>query len=245
MKVIICENPTVLGQQAAQEASTLINEAILKQGAARILVSTGASQFAILEALIKEEVDWSRVTMFHLDEYINMPETHQASFVKYLKERFTSKVRLGRAHFIDGMRNPSETIAELTCLIREAPIDLGLIGIGENAHIAFNDPPADFETTEAYKVVALNGDCRNQQMHEGWFPALTDVPERAISVTVHEILQCRHIICAVPFKVKAQAIYSTIHAPEVTSEVPSTALRNHENVTLYLDSESASMLSNH
>ena len=130
----------------------------------------------------------------------------------------------------------------MSALIREAPVDVGLIGIGENAHIAFNDPPADFDTTEAYRIVSLDDACRHQQLREGWFPTLQDVPETAVSMTVHQILQCRHIICAVPYKVKAEAIRDTFGAPEITNLVPATALRQHPDVTVYLDPDSASLL---
>lgn len=242
MKIVILGSPQELGQQAAKHAEQLLNDAISKRGDARLLVSTGASQLLFFEAFIKADVDWSKVTMFHLDEYIGMPETHPASFIGYLKARFTSKVPLKKAHFIDGTKPPENVIREMSALIREAPVDVGLIGIGENAHIAFNDPPADFDTTEAYRIVSLDDACRHQQLREGWFPTLQDVPETAVSMTVHQILQCRHIICAVPYKVKAEAIRDTFGAPEITNLVPATALRQHPDVTVYLDPDSASLL---
>ncbi|HML46018.1 MAG TPA: glucosamine-6-phosphate deaminase [Clostridia bacterium] len=242
MNRIRCNDPQDLGRRAAGHTARLLREAVAGRGRARLLVSTGASQFTLFEALVQEDVDWTKVTMFHLDEYIGMPETHPASFVKYLKERFTSKVPLAAAHFIDGMGDVDRVIRDITRKIREAPVDVGLIGIGENAHIAFNDPPADFEDQDAYKVVTLNEACRRQQLGEGWFPTLEDVPRQAISMTVRQILQCGHILCAVPYKVKAQAIYDTFAAKEITPMVPATALRLHGDVTVYVDPDSAALL---
>ena len=242
MNRIRCKDPRDLGQRAAKHAAACLREAIASKGQARLLVSTGASQFTLLEALVREDVNWPKVTLFHLDEYVGMPETHGASFVKYLKERLIAKVPLGAAHLIDGTGDVQKVIRDMTEAIRQSPIDLGLIGIGENAHIAFNDPPADFEDKGAYKVVTLNEACRRQQLGEGWFPTLEDVPSQAISMTVHQILQCEHILCAVPYKVKAQAIHDTFTAGEITPLVPATALRLHKDVTVYVDPDSASLL---
>lgn len=242
MKVTICENPAALGMQAAEETAKLLSEAIARKGEARLLVSTGASQFTLFEALVKQPVAWECVEMFHLDEYIGMPETHPASFVGYLKQRFTSKVSLRAAHFLDDTADTQACIARMTAEIRKAPIDVGLIGIGENAHIAFNDPPADFEDTAAYKVVALDDACRHQQYGEGWFATLEDVPKTALSMTVHQIMLCEKIISCVPYAVKAEAIAKTLGAPEVTNEIPATILRTHPCVSLYLDKDSASLL---
>jgi len=242
MKLIISDTPEELGQKAAAQAAELLRQYISKNGEARLLLSTGASQFTTLSALLEEEVDWKKVDVFHLDEYINMPSTHPASFIKYLKERFADKAQPRKMNYIDATGDIDELIARLTNEIRSKPIDVGLIGIGENAHVAFNDPPADFESDEAYIIVTLIESCRQQQFGEGWFPTLEDVPTTAISITVKEILKCRHIISAVPYKVKAQAILDTMTAPEITPMIPSTALRNHEDVTIYVDKDSASLL---
>ena len=242
MRTVLCESPKVLGEQAALDAATQLRACVTKRGTARLLVSTGASQFTFFEAFVKLDVPWDKVEMFHLDEYVGMPETHPASFVGYLKERFVNRVHLKKAHFIDGTENVKTCIARVTKEIRIAPIDVGLIGIGENAHIAFNDPPADFECTAAFKTVQLDEACRKQQLGEGWFATLEDVPRTAISMTVHQIMQCRKIICAVPYRVKARAVHDTLNAPEVTNLIPATMLHNHADVTLYLDPDSASML---
>ena len=235
MKVIVAENSRLLGELAARQAAGVIRRAIEDHGEARIVLSTGASQFDTLSALVRQDVDWRRVEMFHLDEYVGLPETHPASFRKYLKERFVSRVPLKQAHFVDGTR---EGIAELSEALRSAPIDLGLIGIGENGHIAFNDPPADFDTDEAYIVVNLDERCRRQQVGEGWFAAMDDVPAQAVSMTVRQIMRCKTIISCVPYAVKADAVYKTLIGP-LTNVVPATMLKQHEQFTLYLDRDSA------
>lgn len=235
MKVIVAENCRLMGELAARQAAAVLNSAIRERGEARVVLSTGASQFDTLSALVRQNVDWSKVDMFHLDEYVDLPETHPASFRKYLKERFVSRVPIRRAHFVDGTR---EGIAALTEELRSAPVDLGLIGIGENGHIAFNDPPADFETDEAYIVVNLDERCRRQQVGEGWFAALNDVPRQAVSMTVRQIMRCETIISCVPYAVKAEAVYKTLTSP-LTNMVPATMLKQHDHFTLYLDEDSA------
>ena len=241
MKIILSQDSKELGMKAAKATATLITRAIEEKGSARIILSTGASQFTTLEALVKEDIDWSKVEMFHLDEYIGIDETHPASFVKYLKERFVSKVNLKNAYFVDPSIGVEETIAFLTEKLGEKSVDVGLIGIGENAHIAFNDPPADFDDNNAYKVVVLAERCRQQQLGEGWFATLEDVPEKAISMTVQQILRCEHIISAVPYKVKAQAIYDTLNN-DVTNMIPATILKTHPDAQLFIDADSASLL---
>ena len=235
MKVTVAKDSGLLGCLAAKEAAGVIREAIRTKGAARIVLSTGASQFDTLAALVKEKLDWSKVEMFHLDEYVNLPESHPASFRKYLKERFTSLVPLKAAHFVDGT---PEGIEALTRELRSAPIDLGLIGIGENGHIAFNDPPADFDTDEAYIIVTLDERCRRQQVGEGWFASVADVPEQAVSMTVRQIMRCEKIISCVPYAVKADAVEKTLMSP-LTNRVPATMLKEHDSFSLYLDRDSA------
>ena len=241
MRISIAGTPEELGRRAAAEAAAYLNEAIRERGEARLLLSTGASQFTTLEALVREDVDWAKVDMFHLDEYIGLDESHPASFVRYLKERFVSQVPVRRAFFVDPSQGVETAIARLTAELDRAPIDVGLIGIGENAHIAFNDPPADFEDQAAYKVVTLDERCRRQQLGEGWFPTLEDVPAQAISMTVDRILRCRHILSAVPYAVKAQAVSDTVSQP-VNNMVPATILKRHASMTLFLDEASAALL---
>lgn len=234
MRIVISKTADELGMRAAEASAKIIKEAIEKKGCARIILSTGASQFETLEHLVKADIDWSKVEMFHLDEYVDLPETHVASFRKYLKERFVAKTNVGKAYFVDGT---AEGIAALTEEIRKAPIDVGLIGIGRNAHIAFNDPPADFDTKVAYLVVNLDTACRNQQVGEGWFATIDDVPKQAVSMSVYQIMQCEHIISAVPHAEKSWAVANTLNH-ELTNLVPGTMLKTHKSFQLFVDANS-------
>lgn len=241
MKIIITKTKEELGTLSAIHAARAVNEAIKKEGTARILLSTGSSQFPFFREFVKAEIDWSRVEMFHLDEYVGIDESHPASFKRYLTDRFVSKVNLGKVHLIEGKRNPEEQIAELTALLDEKPVDVGLIGIGENAHIAFNDPPADFEDKRAYKVVTLDERCLMQQVGEGWFKSVEETYKQAISMTCSRIMMCKTIISVVPYAVKAKAVYDTLTS-ELSPMVPATLLKSHPDFTLYCDADSASML---
>ena len=234
MKIVVSKDEEALGIKAAGFIAGLINETIARKGGARIVLSTGASQLTTLEPLTRQDIDWSKVEMFHLDEYVGLPESHPASFRKYLKERFIQMVPLKAAHLVDG--TPS-CIASLTEELRRAPIDVGLIGIGENGHIAFNDPPADFDTKEAYIIVNLNDTCKRQQVGEGWFATVDDVPKQAVSMTVYQILQCEKIVTCVPYGVKADAIQKTLEN-DATNLVPATALKGHKDFTLFVDENS-------
>ena len=238
MEIFVCKDSKELGQKAAQHVGKVLRECIQEKGEARIVLSTGASQLDTLEALIQENVDWSKVEMFHLDEYVDLPETHIASFRKYLKERFISKVNLKGAYLVDG---DFSHIPALTEKLREKVVDVGLIGIGENAHIAFNDPPADFDTQDAYLLVNLNDTCKQQQVREGWFKSVEEVPKQAISMSVSQIMKCKRIVSCVPYAVKAKAIYDTLNN-HTTNTIPATILKEHEDFTLFLDQDSASMI---
>ncbi len=239
--ITIAQSAQELGQKAAAKIADLLNQAIEQRGEARIILSTGASQFETMEALTQQAVDWSKVEMFHLDEYVDLSEGHIASFRKYLKERFVSKVKLKAAYFVDGEGDVQKKIADLGAQLRRKVVDVGVIGIGENAHIAFNDPPADFTTEEAYKVVDLDERCKQQQVGEGWFKALKDVPRQAITMCPRQIMSCRHIVSSVPHAVKAEAVYNTITRP-VDPMVPATLLKTHADWNLFIDHESASKL---
>jgi glucosamine-6-phosphate deaminase len=239
MEVRVFETPGMLGAAAADIVSRTLNEAIGAQGFARLLLSTGASQFDTLRELTARDVDWSKVEMFHLDEYIGIPESHPASFRKYLKDRLTSFVRFKQVHFINPEAGVDEVILRLTEEIRRAPIDLGVIGVGENAHIAFNDPPADFDSREAFFVVTLDERCKAQQMGEGWYKTIDEVPKTAISMTPYQIMRCGRIISCVPYAVKADAIKAMLEAGETTNLIPATLLKEHPDIVLMLDRESA------
>lgn len=238
MTTIVCENSKELGEKAAALAAEYLQQKIKQNGYARIVVSTGASQFDTFQALIASDIEWHKVEMFHLDEYFALPESHPASFRKYLKERFVSKVNLLAVNFVEGT---AENIAEISKKLLEKPVDLGLIGIGENAHIAFNDPPADFETTAPYILVALDEACKKQQVGEGWFATMDDVPTQAVSMSIHQIMQCEKVISCVPYAVKAKAVANTIHN-EVSNNIPATILKTHSDWTLLLDKDSAALL---
>ncbi len=230
-----------LGARAAKQIAERMNEAISDRGGARIILSTGASQFETLDALVKEDVDWSKVTMFHLDEYVGLPITHIASFRKYLTERFINRVHPKAAFLVNGEGDVAENIRQLTERLTAEPIDVGVIGIGENAHIAFNDPPADFDTRASYIVVNLSERCKWQQVGEGWFAGIDDVPKQAISMTPYRIMQCRTIVAPVPDRRKAQAIYDMLHTERPTPLVPATLLKQHPDCHLYLDVGSAEL----
>ena len=241
MEVFIHQSKEELGKAAAAKGADLIRKSLEKKGHASIIVATGTSQFEMLNALIREDVDWSGVSAFHLDEYIGIPPDHPASFRLYLKDRFVDQVALKAFRYIDGEVDPATEIRNLNSLIAGHRIDVAFIGIGENGHLAFNDPPADFETRDPYIEVVLDKDCRQQQFNEGWFPTVGDVPERAISMSVHHILQSDAIICSVPGARKAMAVKRTMDT-EVTPDVPATALKKHSSVYLYLDGESSDLL---
>jgi len=242
VKVRVFPDKFLLAAAAAEDAAAAIRRAIHERGGARIIAATGASQFEFLEELTKApDVDWKSVEMFHLDEYLGLPAMHPASFRKYLLERLINKVGIVRYHLLDGEADPGKVIAQTSAEIRKAPIDVAFVGIGENGHLAFNDPPADFETDEAYIVVELDEACRRQQLGEGWFKSLADVPKRALSMTVRQILKAREIICVVPDARKAQAVAKCM-AGEISPMVPASILRTHERTVIYLDKDSAALL---
>lgn len=241
MIINIAKTPEENGKNAADKIAQLLNDAIKEKGEARLLLSTGASQFEMFDNLVGLNVDWGRVEMFHLDEYINLPETHIASFRKYLKERFIGKVNLKEAHLVDGEGEYEEKIKSLSAKIAEKPVDVAAIGIGENGHVAFNDPPANFETEEPYIVVNLDKKCKLQQVGEGWFNSIEDVPSQAVSMSVRQIMKSRAIVSVVPHAVKSWAVKNTVTLP-VTNAVPATILKTHENWSLFIDFAAAEEL---
>ncbi len=242
MHLTIYPTKTTLGAAAAAEAAEAIRAAVSESGRARIIAATGASQFEFLAALVSmPDVPWAQVEMFHLDEYIGFSADHPASFRKYLRERLIEPARVGTVHLLDGERDPREECARVGALITAAPIDVAFVGIGENGHLAFNDPPADFDTREPYLVVSLDEACRRQQVGEGWFPDLDAVPTQAISMSCRQILAARRILCIVPDARKADAVRATVEGP-VTPFVPASILQTHEDVTMYLDVDSAAKL---
>lgn len=244
MQVKVFDSKAELGRAAAHDGAQFIRAALAKRGKANIIVATGASQFEMLEALVQEpNIDWSHVTVFHLDEYVGLSIEHPASFRKYLYERFVQKLpgALNAFNPINGEGDVEAECARLGKLIAQHPIDVAFVGIGENGHLAFNDPPADFQTQQPYLVVQLDEACRRQQMGEGWFPTLQDVPQQAISMSIQQILKSKAIVCSVPDERKAAAVKACLQG-EISPEAPASILQQHSQTTVYLDKPAASLL---
>lgn len=243
MKIEIFEDAAELGKAAGKRAAEKIKETIHSKGEANIILATGTSQFPVLTMLTEDaSIDWGKVNMFHLDEYIGIPISHKASFRKYLTERFLDRVSpLKSFHLINGENEPRAECERLNKVIRYAKIDLALVGIGENGHLAFNDPPADFNTTEPYIVVDLDEACRKQQWGEGWFESMEAVPKKAISMSIHQIMQSDEIICSVPDERKALAVHNCVDGA-ISNLFPASILQHHSNCTILLDKYSASLL---
>jgi glucosamine-6-phosphate deaminase len=244
MKIITSDTKQEMGQRAASQGAQWIREALSQRGEATIIVATGASQFEMLSELVKQpDIRWDKITAFHLDEYVGMEITHPASFRKYLWERFHSKLPLPLAgfHYINAQTDAAGECRRLGELIKQKSVDVAFIGIGENGHLAFNDPPADFQTEQPYLVVNLDEACRKQQLGEGWFPTLNDVPKQAISMSVKQILKSAAIVCTVPDSRKAIAVKGAVEGP-VAPDLPSSILQKHGKTHLFLDKASAAGL---
>lgn len=243
MKIYLGKDKRALGEAAAEQAAAAIRCAIEERGTARVVAATGASQFEFLEALTcYPEIDWPKVELFQLDEYLGLASEHPASFTKYIRERLVAKTGIVHYHALDGTGDPAKVLREAADAISAALIDVAFVGIGENGHLAFNDPPADLETKEPYILVDLDEACRRQQVSEGWFTDIWQVPQRAISMSIHQILQAREIVAVVPDERKARAVQTCLEG-RITPLAPSSILRTHPNITLYLDPQSASLLS--
>ena len=243
MQIKRFEDKQQMAKVAAEEAASVLRSAIQKNGKARMIAATGAAQFAFLDVLTQlPDIAWKRVEMFHLDEYIGIPETHPASFCRFLKERLIQQTGITQAHLLHGDQDPAVVMRETGAALTSAPIDVAFVGIGENGHLAFNDPPADFKTEEPYIVVDLDDACRRQQMGEGWFATFEDVPKRAISMSIRQILKANRIICFVPDARKANAVHACFDG-EISPQAPASILRTHKQTNLYLDKESSALLS--
>lgn len=243
MEIIVSQNSIELGEKAGKSAAEKIKKTIAENEQANIILATGSSQFETLSNLLKDTaIDWSKVNMFHLDEYIGLSDIHQASFRKYLRERFITQVPALMSYtLINGEAVIEEELKRISEKISQHPIDVALVGIGENGHLAFNDPPADFNTELPYIVVDLDTACRQQQLNEGWFNSLAEVPQKAISMSIKQIMQSRSIVCSVPDQRKAEAVRNTIR--QVVSPLfPASILQNHPDCELYLDIDSASLV---
>ena len=243
MQIQIFNDEIEMGKAVGTLAANSIRDAIAINGSANIILATGTSQFEVLKNLVADEnIDWSKVVMFHLDEYIGLDKNSPAGFGNYLRERFISQVpSLKNAFIIDGNTDPGEECRKINELITEHPIDVAMIGIGENGHLAFNDPPADFETFTPFIIVELDERCRKQQLGEGWFPNLESVPRRAISMSIQQILKSKKIICTVPGKRKAEIVKDCLDQP-ISNHIPASILREHSDCQLFLDLDSASLI---
>lgn len=246
MEVIAKESKYEIAKIAGKKAIDIINKSIKEKGNSSIIVATGASQEQLLDYLTgegKDSIDWTKVSIFHLDEYVNISENHPASFRKYLQERLLDKVgEVKEAHFVLGdARDPEQECERIGSIIAKHEIDIAFVGIGENGHLAFNDPPADFDTTEPFIVVDLDRKCRMQQVNEGCFPTFEDVPEKAISMSVQQIMKSNHIICIAPDQRKAEAVKNCLEN-EISNQYPASILREHGSCTVYLDKFSSSLL---
>jgi glucosamine-6-phosphate deaminase len=246
MHTLIYPTKLEMANAAAEKAATILNEVIKRKGQATFVAATGASQFEFLDALIAEhKIEWSKTTMFHLDEYLGLPETHPASFRRYLKERLIERVHPKSVYLIQGdTPDPEAECRRLNKVIGGYKIDIAFVGIGENGHLAFNDPPADFETENPFIIVQLDEACRRQQLGEGWFESLEEVPHRAISMSINQIMRSQAIICVVPDRRKQQAVYLTLTG-EIGPMNPASILREHDNAHIFLDAEAARLLDSH
>ena len=242
-KIEILADKYSLGQAAADHAARSLRRTLNNQGSARLVAATGASQFEFLDTLTKApNIDWSRVEVFHLDEYVGLPSTHPASFRKYLFERLIHKAGITNYHLLDGDGDPQGSVTKIGAELQSKPVDILFAGIGENGHLAFNDPPADFQVADPYLIVDLDKACRQQQVNEGWFLKITDVPKKAISMSVQQILRSKEIIVVVPDARKARAVKACLEG-EINPTMPASILRTHPNATIYLDTDSAALLS--
>jgi glucosamine-6-phosphate deaminase len=242
--VIVCGDKLELGRRAARDGAQAITQTIRDTGEANIVIPTGGSQFEMIEALIREPVDWARVSVFHLDEYVGLPASHPASFRRFLRERFLDLLpaEVKEVHEVNGEGDVNAECRRLKQLIGSRAIAVSFVGIGENGHLAFNDPPADFETTEPFIVVELDEACRMQQVGEGWYPDLNAVPRRAISMSVQQVMKSKRLIFSVPDERKAKAVKASLEGP-ISPTMPSSILRTHPNCVVYLEPKSASLLS--
>jgi glucosamine-6-phosphate deaminase len=231
-----------LASAAAEQGAAAIRRAIAEHGTARVVGASAASQIEFLQALTAAPgIDWSRVELFHLDEYIGLPPTHPASFCRFLQERLIARTGISISHLLRGDQGTAEVIRHASKAISEAPVHVAFVGIGENGHLAFNDPPADFTTEEPFIVVELDQACRRQQVGEGWFASLDEVPKHAISMSIRQVLKAEEILAIVPGPLKAKAIQACMEGP-VSPTAPASILRTHSNAAIYLDKDSAAML---
>lgn len=245
LQIRVFQDKSKMGEAAAEFVSQHLKEAIQQNGSANLILATGTSQFSFLEAFKQKDIDWGKIKVFHLDEYVGISDQHPASFRKYLKERILDEVHPAQVYFLDGDAENIEAVIEnYGTLLKNNPVDVACIGIGENGHIAFNDPPvADFNDSHIVKIVELDIACRMQQLGEGWFPTFEDVPGKAFSLTIPAIMKSRVISCFVPDERKSEAVYNSLYG-EISTTCPASVLRKHPNTVLWLDEPAASKIKN-
>jgi glucosamine-6-phosphate deaminase len=243
LRINVYEDEAKMGDAAADFVASHLQSAIRDRGEANLILATGTSQFQFLPALMQRDLDWSKITVFHLDEYRGISEDHPASFRKYLKDRILDAVQPREAYLIQGdAEDLKKEIAAYEELLKSHPADVACLGIGENGHIAFNDPPvADFNDPHWVKVVKLDEACRRQQLGEGWFPTMKEVPEEAISLTIPAIMASKAVSLVAPGRRKAQAIHDTVYS-DISTACPATILRKHPDTTFFIDEDAASLL---
>ncbi len=236
LRVEIFDKTSEMGKASADFVAAKLNEAIHKRGVANLILGTGASQFPFLDVLLKKELDWGKINLFHLDEYIGLSNRHPASFRRFLKERIADKVHPENVYYLNGdAEDINAEISRYEKLLRDNPVDVACIGIGENGHIAFNDPAvADFNDPFYLKVVEMDNACRKQQVGEGWFPTINDVPEKAVTLTITAIMDCKVLSCSVPDERKSEAVYNTLSG-DITTSCPASIMRKHQEAVLFLD----------
>jgi glucosamine-6-phosphate deaminase len=243
MQIRVFDDSGALSRAASADAAARLRSALAAQGAARLVAATGTSQIAFLDSLCDApDIAWDRVELFHLDEYLGLPADHRASFRRFLRDRFVARVGIREVHFLDGTADPAAVIRETAAAISAAPIDLAFAGIGENGHLAFNDPPANFETESPFLIVDLDEACRRQQVGEGWFERIEDVPTRAITMSVRQILKAKAILCLASGTRKARAVADSFGRKAISPDVPASILRQHAGTTVYLDADAAAGL---
>ena len=240
MSVRIFESNDMLGRAAANDLTALLSQTLSKQEKTAVIFACANSQLTFLNALkTMKGIAWNRIIIFHMDEYLGMSDQHPASFVRFLREKLVDVVHPAAFYPLPGNTKDVKTeLKRYTDLMREYPPDVCILGIGENGHLAFNDPPADFNTKELIHVVDLDLACRTQQVNEDHFPTLEDVPKQALSLTVPALLAAKHLLAIVPESRKAAAIKAALKGP-VTPNCPASILRTQPHATLYLDRESA------
>ena len=242
-QIEVYDSPEAQGKAAGQRAAQLIREAIKQRGRARIIAATGNSQVPLVEALVTEQIEWPKVELFHMDEYVGIRATHPSSFRSWIKTRVADKVHPHVTHYLSGdAADIDREIERYSQLLLAAPIDLAFVGIGENGHIAFNDPPvADFHDQLTVKRVTLDQACRRQQSGEGHFPDLASVPEEALTVTCTGLFRAESWVCCVPEARKAGAVRNALEGP-ISESCPASLIRQHPGTHVYLDTDSASLL---